>query len=137
LSFYNISINGSYLAHMAQKRQSLKLDEIDWQALTGIAADLGCEYRGEPSWRRLIDYIASGKLTVADRPDKRIQAFQKKMRRPRVEQRVRKILANITAKEERDRLRQERNRRAAGILPRSTPPPPMPFTIKEVNSSGQ
>jgi len=122
---------------MAQKRQSLKLDEIDWQALTGIAADLGCEYRGEPSWRRLIDYIASGKLTVADRPDKRIQAFQKKMRRPRVEQRVRKILANITAKEERDRLRQERNRRAAGILPRSTPPPPMPFTIKEVNSSGQ
>ena len=121
---------------MAQKRQSLKLDEIDWQALTGIAADLGCEYRGEPSWRRLIDYIASGKLTVANRPDKRIQAFQKKLRRPGVEQQVRKILANITAKEERDRLRQERNRRAAGILPRSTPPPPMPFTITEVNSSG-
>ena len=113
------------------KLQSLKLDEIDWQTLTGIAADCGCEYRGEPSWRRLIDYIASGKLTVVNRRDKRIQAFQKMLRRPGVEQQVRKILANITAKEERDRLRQEQKRRAAGILPRSTPPPPMPFTIKD------
>jgi hypothetical protein len=118
LSFYNISINGSYLAHMAQKRQSLKLDEIDWRALTGIAADCGCEYRDEPSWRRLIDHIASGKLTVANRPDKRIQAFQKKLRRPGQEKRVQQILANITAKEERDWLRQERKRRAAGIPPR-------------------
>ena len=88
---------------MAMKRQSLKLDEIDWQALTGIAADCGCEYRGEPSWRRLIDHIASGKLTVVDRPNKRIQAFQEKMRRPGQEQRVQQVLANITAKEERDR----------------------------------
>jgi hypothetical protein len=103
---------------MAQKRQSLKLDEIDWQVLTGIAADCGCEYRGEPSWRRLIDHIASGKLTVVDKPDKKIQAFQKKLRRPGQEQQVRQILANITAKEERDRLRQERNRRKAGIAPR-------------------
>ena len=123
-------------ANVSSKQQSLKLDEVDWQALNGIAADLGCEYRGEPSWRRLIDYIASGKLTVVDRPDKRIQTFQKKMRRPRVEQQVKRSLAKITAKAERDRLRQERNRRAAGILPRSTPPPPMPFTIKEVNSTG-
>jgi hypothetical protein len=29
------------------KRESLKLDEIDWQALLGIACDCGCEYRGE------------------------------------------------------------------------------------------
>lgn len=43
--------------------------------LGGIAADCGCEYRGEPSWRRLIDHIASGKLTVVDKPNKRIQAF--------------------------------------------------------------
>lgn len=118
------------------KRQSLKLDEVDWQALTGLAADLGCEYRGEPSWRRLIDHIASGKLTVVDRPDKRIQAFQEKMRRPTQEQQVKRSLAKITAKMERDRLRQEEQRRAAGILPRSTPPPPMPFAIKEVKASG-
>jgi hypothetical protein len=63
---------------------------------------------------------------VVDRPDKKIQAFQKKLRRPGQEQQVRQILANITAKEERDRLRQEQKRRAAGILPLSTPPPKMP-----------
>ena len=68
-------------------RKSLKLDEIDWQALLGIAAECGCEYRGEPSWRRLIDQIASGNLTVSDKPDKRIQAFQEKMRKPIREQR--------------------------------------------------
>jgi hypothetical protein len=113
------------------KRQSLKLDEIDWQALTGIAADLGCEYRDEPSWRRLIDQIASGKLTVVDRPDKRIRAFQEKMRWPLREQRERQQAANWKAQAERNRLRHEQKRRAAGILPRSTPPP-MPFTIKEV-----
>jgi hypothetical protein len=100
------------------KRQSLKMDEIDWQALTGIAADLGCEYRGEPSWRRLIDQIASGKLTVADKPDKRITAFQKKMRRPLQEQQKKKLLANLMAQAERNRLRHERKRRAVGIAPR-------------------
>jgi hypothetical protein len=100
------------------KRQSLKLDEIDWQALTGIAADCGCEYRGEPSWRRLIDEIASGKLTVVAKPDKRIQAFQEKMRRPIREQRNDEQAANWDAQAERDRLRQERKRRAAGIPPR-------------------
>jgi hypothetical protein len=136
LSFYNISTNGSYLAHMAQKRQSLKLDEIDWQALMGIAANCGCEYRSEPSWRRLIDYIASGKLTVMNRPDKRTKAFQNRMRRPMIDQQVKRSLAKIAAKAERDRQRQEQKRRAAGILPRSISPPPMPFTItmKSVNS---
>ena len=48
--------------NMTMKRQSLKLDDIDWQVLLGIAADCGCEYRGTPSWRRLFDDIASGKL---------------------------------------------------------------------------
>ena len=52
---------------MTMKRQSLKLDEIDWQVLLGIAADCGCEYRGTPSWRRLFDDIASGKLSVVNR----------------------------------------------------------------------
>ena len=103
---------------MTMKRQSLKLDEIDWQVLTGIAADCGCEYRGEPSWRRLIDQIASGKLTVADRPDKRIQAFQEKMRQPLREQQQKKLLANFMARAERNRLRHEWKRRAAGIAPR-------------------
>jgi len=99
---------------MTMKRQSLKLDEVDWQALMGIARECGCEYRGEPSWRRLFDHIASGKLTVVDRPDKRIRAFQEKMRRPLKEQREQRL----EARQERERLRHEQKRRAAGIPPR-------------------
>ena len=100
------------------KRQSLKLDDIDWQVLLGIAADCGCEYRGTPSWRRLFDDIASGKLSVVNRPDKRVRAYQAKMRQPLIEQRQKQQTANWTARGERDRLRQEQNRRAAGIPPR-------------------
>ena len=96
------------------KRQSLKLDDIDWQVLMGIAADCGCEYRGEPSWRRLFDHIASVKLTVVDRPDKRVQAFQEKIRRPLREQQEQRL----NARSERERLRHEQKRRAAGIPPR-------------------
>ena len=103
---------------MTMKRQSLKLDEIDWQVLMGIAADCGCEYRGEPSWRRLFDDIASGKLSVVNKPDKRVRNFQAKRRRPLIEQRQKQQTANWTARSERDRLRQEQNRRAAGIPPR-------------------
>ena len=99
-------------------RQSLKLDDIDWQVLLGIAADCGCEYRGTPSWRRLIDAIASGKLSVVNRPDKRVRDFQAKQRQPLIEQRQKQQSANWTARSERDRLRQEQNRRAAGIPPR-------------------
>jgi len=83
-----------------------------------VTADLGCEYRGEPSWRRLIDQIASGRLTVVDKPDKRIQAFQEKLRKPMREQRHAEQAAHWQAQDERDRLRQERKRRAAGIAPR-------------------
>ena len=82
LSICNISTQGSYLFDMQMKRESLKLDEIDWQTLLGIAGELGCEYRGEPSWRRLVHEIASGNLTVVNRPNKRIRAFQEKMRKP-------------------------------------------------------
>jgi len=103
---------------MQTKRQSLKLDEIDWQTLLGIAADCGCEYRGEPSWRRLIDAIASGHLTVVNRPDKRVRAFQDKLRKPMREEQRKREEANWLARPERDRLRQERKRRAAGIPPR-------------------
>ena len=103
---------------MTMKRQSLKLDDIDWQVLLGIAADCGCEYRGTPSWRRLFDDIASGKLSVVNRPDKRVRDFQAKQRQPMIEQRQKQQTANWTARGERDRLRQEQNRRAAGIPPR-------------------
>ena len=103
---------------MAMKRQSLKLDEFDWQALMGIARECGCEYRGTPSWRRLFDDIASGKLTVVNKPDKRVRDFQAKLRRPMIEQRQKQQTANWTARGERDRLRQEQKRRAAGIPPR-------------------
>ncbi len=103
---------------MTMKRQSLKLDEIDWRVLLGIAADCGCEYRGTPSWRRLFDDIASGKLSVVNRPDKRVRDFQAKQRQPMIEQRQKQQTANWTARGERDRLRQEQNRRAAGIPPR-------------------
>ena len=103
---------------MTMKRQSLKLDEIDWQVLLGIAADCGSEYRGTPSWRRLFDDIASGKLSVVNKPDKRVRNFQAKRRRPLIEQRQKQQTANWTARSERDRLRQEQNRRAAGIPPR-------------------
>jgi hypothetical protein len=65
-----------------------------------------------------MDWIASGKLTVVDKPNKRIQAFQEKLRSPVREQQGKQSLAKITAKMERDRLRQERKRRAAGIAPR-------------------
>ena len=83
---------------MTMKRQSLKLDEIDWQVLMGIAADCGCEYRGTPSWRRLFDDIASGKLSVVNRPDKRVRDFQAKLRRPMIEQRQKQETANWTAR---------------------------------------
>jgi hypothetical protein len=102
---------------MALKRQSLKLDDVDWQVVMGIARECGCEYRGEPSWRRLFDEIASGKLTVVNRPDKRVRAFQEKLRRPIWEQRQKQFRENCEARAERDRLRQEEIRRAAGIPP--------------------
>ena len=88
------------------KRQSLKLDEIDWQILLGIAADCDCEYRGPPSWRRLIDAIANGKLSVVNRPDEHVRDFQAKRRRHMIEQRQKQQTANRTTRSERDRLRQ-------------------------------
>jgi hypothetical protein len=57
-------------------------------------------------------------LTVVNRPDKRIRSFQEKMRKPMVEERRKQEMADWAARSERDRLRQERKRRAAGIPPR-------------------
>ena len=97
------------------KRQSLKLDEIDWQALLGIACDCGCEYRGELSWRRLFDEIASGKSRPGGTGRTSAFAhFKRNMRRPIIEARQKQLSANREARMERDRLRQERKRRAAG-----------------------
>ena len=118
LSICNICTKGSYLSDMQRKRESLNLDEIDWQTLLGIARELGCKYQGQPSWRRLIDAIASGNLTVVDRPNKRLRAFQDKLRKPMREEQRKQQMADWAARSERDRLRQERKRRAAGIPPR-------------------
>ena len=82
--------------------------------VTRIAADCGCQYRGQPSWRRLIDHIASGRLTVVNRPDKNIRAFQEETRRPIRKQREAQSLARFIAQMERNKLRQREKRRAAG-----------------------
>jgi hypothetical protein len=55
---------------------------------------------------------------MASRPAGRVRDFQAKLRRPMIEQRQKQQTANWTARGERDRLRQEQNRRAAGIPPR-------------------
>jgi hypothetical protein len=103
------------------KRKSLKLDDIDWQALQGIASDHGCKYRGEPSFRRLVRAIARGEVAVVNRPSKRVRDFQEQMRRPMREQEERESLAKCHARAERDRWRQEQNRLKAGISPRRDP----------------
>ena len=94
---------------MQMKRKSLKLDEIDWQVLLGIAADCGCEYRGKPSWRRLVHEIASGKLSVVNRPNQRLRDFQDEAAKADAWRNSKnKRWRNWTARSERDRLRQER-----------------------------
>lgn len=46
------------------RRESLKLQESDWQRLDKLAAATGSLYSGAPSWRRLILRIARGEITV-------------------------------------------------------------------------
>ena len=55
---------------------------------------------------------------MVNRPDKRVRDFQAKQRQPMIEQRKKQQAVNWTARGERDRLRQEQKRRAAGIAPR-------------------
>jgi hypothetical protein len=66
----------------------------------------------------LIDQIASGNLTVVNRPNERIRAFQEKMKAPLRKQKEKLSTERWMARHERDRLRQEQIRRAAGIAPR-------------------
>src|ERR1017187_9734777 len=47
------------------KRESLKLQDLDWFYLHEIAFDTGSIYSGKPSWRRLVARIARGELVVS------------------------------------------------------------------------
>lgn len=47
------------------KRESLKLSEADWAALTAIAGKTKSIYSGKPSWRRLILRIARRELLIS------------------------------------------------------------------------
>lgn len=58
------------------KRESLKLQESDWQALQTLAGETGSLYGGEPSWRRLVKRIARGELRLMDGRQKLVQAVR-------------------------------------------------------------
>jgi len=90
---------------MALKRKSTEMDETNWIALEKVAAKCGCLYSGKPSWRRLFTLSARGVLVVSVK-DK----FGLHLRRARVK--------DPRERAERDRLRQEKIRRAAGVEPR-------------------
>ena len=94
---------------MPLKRKSTEMDEANWIALDKIAARCGCTYGGKPSWRRLLTLIARGVLAVSVK-DKSGLLW---IRNPRI-----RTIAELHARAERDRLRQEKIRRAAGIPPR-------------------
>ena len=55
---------------------------------------------------------------MVNRPGKRVRDFQAELRRPMLEHRQKQETASWVARMERDWLRQEQNRRAAGIPPR-------------------
>jgi hypothetical protein len=44
------------------KRESLKMQEEDFQRLTQVAAETSSNYSGAPSWRRLVLRIARGEV---------------------------------------------------------------------------
>jgi hypothetical protein len=74
-------------------------------ALEKVAAKCGCLYSGKPSWRRLLTLIARGVLVVSVK-----NKFGLHLRRAHVK--------DPRERAERDRLRQEKIRRAAGVEPR-------------------
>jgi len=63
----------------------------------------------QPSWRRLLTLIARGVLVVS---------VQDKSRLHEIRKRRTWTLAELRERAERDRLRQEKIRRAAGVEPR-------------------
>lgn len=50
------------------KRESLELQESDWQRLTEVAAATSSIYSARPSWRRLILRIARGEVGCSEAP---------------------------------------------------------------------
>lgn len=50
------------------KRESLELQESDWQRLTEVAAATASIYCDRPSWRRLILRIARGEVRCMESP---------------------------------------------------------------------
>ena len=96
---------------MPLKRKSTEMEDANWIALEKVAARCGCTYGGKPSWRRLLTLIARGVLAVSVRDKVRVHEIRK---------RKEWTLAELDAHAERDRLRQEKIRRAAGIPPRGT-----------------
>lgn len=99
---------------MALKRKSTEMEANNWIALEKVAARCGCLYGDKPSWQRLLTLISRGVLVVSVK-DKHAVHYLRKPRewtKPELQESA-----------ERDRLRQERIRRAAGIPPRSKSPP--------------
>jgi hypothetical protein len=94
---------------MTLKRKSTEMNDANWIALDKVAARCRCTYGGKPSWRRLLTLIARGVLVVS---------VQDKSRLHEIRKRRTWTLAELHARAERDRLRQEQKRRAAGIPPR-------------------
>jgi hypothetical protein len=94
---------------MALQRKSTEMDETNWIALEKVAAKCGCLYSGKPSWRRLLTLIARGVVAVS---------VQDKFRVHEIRKRRTWSLAELHEKSERDRLRQQKIRRAAGVEPR-------------------
>jgi len=46
------------------RRESLKLQETDWQRLEQLAAATRSLYSGKPSWRRMILRLARGEVII-------------------------------------------------------------------------
>ena len=102
-------ISNNLARFMPLKRKSTEMEDANWIALEKVAARCGCTYGGKPSWRRLLTLIARGVLAVSVRDKVRVHEIRK---------RKEWTLAELDARAERDRLRQEKIRRAAGIPPR-------------------
>lgn len=50
------------------KRESLKMQQEDFQRLTEVAAETSSIYSGAPSWRRLVLRIARGEVRCKEAP---------------------------------------------------------------------
>jgi hypothetical protein len=53
------------------KRESLKMQEEDFQRLTDVATETSSIYSGAPSWRRLVLRIARGEVRCKETKQKK------------------------------------------------------------------